>query len=284
MEEYKDGVRGLAIDMKSGLESQIKFLDEYIENIEKAQKMGISGDLLSALADGTADSAAYLAELVDPRNSEIAQDINSLYTQVNEKKAALTQTLTDQQLSVDEKYKAMLKVAQEAVEALDMGQEAEGNAAKTAAGIVSGLTLHMDEIEGAVDSILASLNRLNEFKVNINVGVNNTGISGGTSNSGSTLIPEHATGLDRVPFDGYLARLHEGEGILTAEENRIWQRFKSGSADTRNTVDYDTLGSVMRDSVKPGGNVYLDGRMVGKVVSDMQGQQYRQLQRSGWQA
>ena len=90
---------------------------------------------------------------------------------------------------------------------------------------------------------------------------------------------EYETGLDRVPFDGFLASLHEGEGILTAEENRIWQRFKAGQPG----MDYDTLGGVMRDNIKPGGNVYLDGRQVGTVVSQIQGNQYRTMQRSGWQ-
>ena len=76
------------------------------------------------------------------------------------------------------------------------------------------------------------------------------------------------------------AFLHEGEAVLTAEENMIWQRFKNGQPDS---MDYDALGGVMRDNVKAGGNVYLDGRTVGQVVSDMQGRSYRNLQRSGWQ-
>ena len=77
--------------------------------------------------------------------------------------------------------------------------------------------------------------------------------------------------------------MHEGEGILTAEENRIWQRFKNGQNASQN-VDYDALGGIMRDNVHAGGNVYLDGRTVGKVISDIQGNQYRSLQRSGWQS
>ncbi|MGM8931380.1 EF-hand domain-containing protein [Salinicola halophyticus] len=41
----------------------------------------------------------------------------------------------------------------------------------------------------------------------------------------------HATGLARVPFDGYIAELHEGEGVLTAEQNRLWQALgESGPA------------------------------------------------------
>lgn len=97
----------------------------------------------------------------------------------------------------------------------------------------------------------------------------------------SFIVPQHATGLNFVPFDGYLASLHAGEGILTAEENRVWQRFKSGQGSA---IDYDQMGGVMRDNIKAGGNVYLDGKVVGSVISDIQGRSYRQLQRSGWQS
>lgn len=94
-------------------------------------------------------------------------------------------------------------------------------------------------------------------------------------------IPQHEAGLNYVPFDGYLASLHEGEGILTAEENRIWQRFRNGQPD--NTATLDSLLGNHLQGVKAGGNVYLDGRKVGDVVSARQGQAYRSLQRSGWQ-
>ena len=43
-------------------------------------------------------------------------------------------------------------------------------------------------------------------------------------------------------------------------------------------------GQELLDNIRPGGDVYLDGRVVGQVISDMQGNQYRALQRSGWQA
>ena len=38
----------------------------------------------------------------------------------------------------------------------------------------------------------------------------------------------------------------------------------------------------MAQSAIAEGNVYLDGRTVGQVISDIQGNQYRTLQRSGW--
>ena len=40
----------------------------------------------------------------------------------------------------------------------------------------------------------------------------------------------HETGLDFVPFDDYFARLHRGERVLTARENRFYSTLMSGGA------------------------------------------------------
>lgn len=36
-------------------------------------------------------------------------------------------------------------------------------------------------------------------------------------------LPGHANGLDYVPYDNYVARLHKGEGVLTAKENKEYR-------------------------------------------------------------
>ncbi len=49
----------------------------------------------------------------------------------------------------------------------------------------------------------------------------------------------HATGLDFVPRDNYLARLHYGEGILTKEENDARRNGQQSG------IDYDRLAEAM---------------------------------------
>lgn len=91
----------------------------------------------------------------------------------------------------------------------------------------------------------------------------------------------HASGLDFVPFDGYVAKLHRGERIQTAAEASLMRMMGA----TQPAVDYGNIGAALWNGApKMGGDVYLDGRTVGKVLSEIQGRSYRSLQRSGWQA
>jgi hypothetical protein len=257
--------------MKNGLESQLAFMDEYLANLEKAQQMGLSDDLLAYLSDGSAASAEYLANLV--ANPEQAAQVDALYQQVQERKKTFTDALTAQKLSADETYDAIAQKAKETVDGLAMGEEAKAAMEDTTNGLAEGLNNGADKIASAVDRIIAELSRIPLVNFAVNNVVGNI--------NGHLLDGEHETGLDYVPFDNYLASLHEGEGILTAEENRIWQRFKNGASPQ--TMDYDALGATMRENVQAGGNVYLDGRTVGRVISEQQGNAYRNLQRSGWQ-
>lgn len=263
--------------MKEGLESQLAFMDQYIENMEKAKQMGFSPELLAYLADGSIESAEYLDALVNSGYTGIGAEIDQLFSEVSEKKSTLAGVLNEQKLTVDEIYKEMAAKAAEAVAALNLEEDAAEASGKTIYGVAEGISSQVPAVASAVDSVLEELDRLEWFGISIDFG------SFGEINFmvNDFLDGEHETGLDYVPFDGYLAGLHEGEGILTAEENRVWQRFKNGQPSSG--VDYDTLGGVMHDNIHAGGNVYLNGRAVGQVISDQQGQSYRNLQRSGWQ-
>ena len=86
-------------------------------------------------------------------------------------------------------------------------------------------------------------------------------------------------GWDYVPRDNFIIRAHEGETLLNAEEARIWRNFKAGISSD----DIEALSGAVGASVKPGGNVYLDGRVVGQVIAEQQAKSYRALSRSGWQ-
>lgn len=86
---------------------------------------------------------------------------------------------------------------------------------------------------------------------NINVGVSGDG--GGVDGS-------HASGLDYVPFDGYLARLHRGETVLTADEASAYRRSKNGGGTTKQfslTIHTQSLSKEELDMIV----AYVNGKL-----------------------
>ena len=280
-EEYDSAVaRGqfnlpTAKSMTDALRDQVAYMEEYQQDLEAARDRGVAEEVLASLADGSEESALYLHALAQASDQEV-EEFNRAWMAAQEGKENFTTALTDQKLTVDETFQGMVTTAQEAAAGLNVSEQAKESAGANVQGIIDGIKEHVPDLQDQVDAVLAILSQLEGWGFTFN------GISfGETPGAGENPTDGNfATGLDWVPFDGFLASLHEGEGILTAEENRVWQQFKNGTPN----MDYDQLGSVMRDNVHAGGNVYLDGTTVGKVVSQMQGSAYKNLQRSGWQA
>ena len=265
--------------MIDNLKSQSAFMKEYLRNLGEARRLGVSDAVLAELSDGSTESADRLNALVHASDAEIGE-INELYAEVQTGKKNLTDTLTQQTLTADDVYKSLADTAKEAVAALDMGQEAADNSGKTVQGLAKGISDNVDSVQSAVDAILDQLNRLNGWGIDIDFGgFGNIHFTSNATNDTSA----DAVGLmgwDYVPRDNFIIRAHEGETLLNAEEARIWRNFKANGISSD---DIEALSGSIGDRVRPGGNVYLDGRVVGQVLSEQQGKSYRALQRSGWQ-
>lgn len=262
-------------DMLAGMKSQIAFIEQYQKDLQTAREKGLSDDIASMLADGSEASAAYLAAIADADAEQIAE-INATWETLTEKKEAFTDTLTEQRLAADKEYDALVEKAKQAAQDLDLSVEMGENTGKSIQAITDAIKKQIPDITQQVDAILAQLERLNGIDAKVNAA--KSSVASGVTKPSQKSYLSYDVGTDYVPYTG-LFNLHEGEAVLTREENRLWQAFKNN----QNSIDYDTLGGVMRENVRAGGNVYLDGRAVGQVVSQAQGNQYRTLQRSGWQ-
>lgn len=264
----KAGEMPTITNMTAGLQSQLDYMREYQRLLQEARSRGVSEDILSMLSDGSEQSFDYLRALSE--NGGSIEELNRIYAEVQAEAKNFTDTLTEQKLSTDEAFKSIVQTANDALAELNKGDEAKTAATNVMRGLIDGLSKLEPELSNTIGEIMRTMGRLQVF--------------GGftfPNLTGVTYTPphSHANGLEYVPFDGYFATLHEGEAILNEQEARVWRGIQS----TYSGVDYDALGGVMRDNIRPGGNVYLDGRTVGRVISEQQGNSYRSLERSGWQ-
>ena len=74
----------------------------------------------------------------------------------------------------------------------------------------------------------------------------------------------HATGLDYVPYNNYVARLHEGEAVLTKAEASLWRRGDDAGGAVG--IDYGQLGQAVAAAMA-GMSVQMDGQAVGALVT-----------------
>ena len=66
---------------------------------------------------------------------------------------------------------------------------------------------------------------------------------------GNRVNGSHAGGLDRVPYDGYVAELHKDEAVLTKEEAAVWHALSAGPPAASQGVTAQELQQVTAAAV-----------------------------------
>jgi hypothetical protein len=274
-----------------GLQSQIDYMEEYKRLLDEAKKNGLSDELASALSDGSMESFDYLKAMNDSKGD--IQKISDLYKEVQKQKSGFVDALTEQKLKADEVYDAIVAKAQEATAGLDQSGAAEAALSNTVQGMVQGIEEKIPDLRSKVEEIGELLNTLSKYGMSfagLNLGTIggdggiNLNFSGGNNGSSGVSINSQEIGLDRVPFDGYLAALHEGESILTAEEARVWRNMKYGPSLAGNQFDYGAMGSAIGANMPNfnGMEVRWNGQVLGRVIAAQQADSLRTMERSGW--
>lgn len=143
--------------------------------------------------------------------------------------------------------------------------ELEDGAEEAVQGDIDGMSLSGDVM------LIPDFSRINSALSSGYLGEYATGWSGGYTTDGSSSIPGHAKGLDFVPRDNYLARLHKGEAVLTSAQADAWRSGSMGGADVgRLEAAINNLGVMMQQLVqnsRSGTQIVLDsGVLVGQLA------------------
>ena len=235
-------------DFMGNLKGNTEVLQQIDEDFafvsEKADLAGISVDGLSQyLASmSTGEQAGFLAGLRDELEDMsggtegLSKKLAELMDNVSAYEAAGTETSDGLALAVENVNARMQEAADSYVEKVgDLDQEAAATeaATNTMSGLVAGIDSSTTGVLAKLDSLASQMkSRLTNSFANYTLTIK--------ANIKGSNVPGAKSGLDYVPYDDYLVRLHKGEKVLTAEEARAYRAGESAGAS--GGADYDGAG------------------------------------------
>lgn len=211
---------------------------------EKADLAGVSidglGKYLASMSDG--EKAGFLAgvrkelEAMSGGTDGLSRKFATLMDGISAYEAAGTETSDGLALAVENVNARMQEAADSYVEKVgDLDQEAAATeaATNTMSGLVAGIDSSTPGVLDKLDSLASQMkSRLTNSFANYTLTIK--------ANIKGSNVPGAKSGLDYVPYDDYLVRLHKGEKVLTAEEARAYRAGKSAGAS--GGADYDGVG------------------------------------------
>jgi hypothetical protein len=231
-------------DMMAAMQSQVEFNNTYSANLEKLKEYGL-GSLSDAFQSYGANGSAYAAEIVaavekaggatTEQGQAIIQGFQDINQQVTESQEGLSQTMTLMDGEFEKQLNDMVEKYGIAIEDLDKSAESSAAAISTFQAFLDGMNKKLPEIQSQMkkfgQKITSSLQSgIGDVNIKVNIKTNGS-------------IPGYETGLDYVPYDNYLAYLHKGEAVLTAEEAAAWRAGKE-VATSGSTGDSGSGGGV----------------------------------------
>lgn len=257
--------------MIAGMNSQAEYYNQYADNLNMIQgltggALGFNEALVASLNDGSAQSVQYAASLVAGYQEALAQGEGAAQTYIDNINAAYegqqaaldsaAKSMAESQTNFDKVTAELAETAAQMPEDMNQAEEMKTSADETIQAYIDGLS----EKEGPLVEMASALGAAVSAAFNSNVSFDLPDVggagggsdgSGGSSNAGGrsmqNYVPGFATGLERVPYDNFLARLHKDEMVLTARDAEMIRRAGGRAHNVTNiylypqTVDEGTI-------------------------------------------
>lgn len=242
--------------LMENLRGQVEALQDWSDNINELQEKGITGPLLDELRKLGPNASAEIEALTRLTEEQLEeyQELFNKKLQLAEGQAIFEQgTFEEYILGKDdgESIKAIGSTIATAVgegfeiKSQEVFEEQSENATEFLADEIdanqrvvvgagsnviefmkNGMEIMFPRLQAYVESIITylvqKLNRITSLVSQIEAAIGANAKTSGISGS-------HKNGLDYVPYNGYVAELHEGERVLTKEENEEYSSPKKSS-------------------------------------------------------
>lgn len=261
-------------------------IDSLTEAINETVRVGqVTGTFADALNWGAAQGETYGVKLREANeaneewnnavmDAKSAEDFFNLALQEcttqSDRVNLVLQALSEQGLSDAGKQWRELNpdivASNEATAKLDA---AMGRLGETLVPVTTGLkNFAADALNGIIDKAQGAWNWIKNLNESLNESAAKK-MQTGNEEYLRRVNGSHALGLDRVPFDGYIAELHRDEKVLTAYEARLWDAMKGADAlPVTQTVTPVTSGNA---SQLPGNTAVEPQEIVINLTAELDG-------------
>ncbi len=119
-------------------ETQTDWINKYSENLQKAQKYGITEGLIDSLSDGSQESGQYINQIIGELDNLNAQDAKALVDKLNKNfenvqnaEGKFAKTVAAYKTDFEKNMNDIQSKAQQAISKLDLSKDAEKSATNT---------------------------------------------------------------------------------------------------------------------------------------------------------
>ncbi len=207
--------------MIASLQSQVAYMASYSENLRAAAQMGLSDGLIAQLSDGSAESAAYLQEIVSNGEGKI-QELNDAFAQVEEGKEEFSSTVAEMQTDLHNTMQQAVQTTQSAVRQMDMYAQAAMSARSTMQGFIDGANGMAGAVQAAYRNVAYGAMAAIQGAMAGGLSVTR-GYASGTTDAAPGFAMVGENGPELVFFQG-------GEQVLNARDTAALQARPSLSA------------------------------------------------------
>ena len=220
------------------IQVQIDAINDYEAAISRLKEREVASGLLETVLGMDVDEAAqYTQELLDLTDEQF-ESYNALWEEKQKRAKEVAEKFYHDQLdALGNEYTAKLgeTLGELTGTAFDSGKD-------TVQGLIDGLSSKEQALYQKAQKMVDTISGI-FAEVDVPE-VAGTGIDG-----------SHADGLSYVPWDGYIAQLHKGEAVLTADQAAAMRQLASASAPAPTAVTAGELRQVTASAVNALGTI-----------------------------
>lgn len=227
-----------AEDIKAALESQTEYWTNYAENLANLNGRNIEGlnAFVAAVDDGSTNAAAYIAGLADMSDEELRVLVDQTYPDLIDAQSRAAEGSAEMALSYTENINAMASDTAEAINKMDLSEEAKQAAYDTMQGYVNGLdnTFVTEKMEESAKQAIE------KFKNALGV------------HSPSTVFEE----IGNNTMQGYAQGVSKNQGLVVTEMETVAKQLTEKAKTTLGAPAFQEIGKVTMSGIRDGISTY----------------------------